>query len=249
MAVNNKILINLPANYQPLADAVLDRGWVLDEKGERRPIDGPVSAQEAAILTQIILDHDCKRCLETGVAKGISALAITQAVARIGGHHTGVDPCQSTDHGMAAPRLLADHGLAGSFTLLEGPSHLMLPPLLARGDRFDLVFIDGMHTFQYKFLDYFYADQLLEVGGWLVFHDLVLASVKKVLRFILQEGKYEVWLTPELQPSWPRKVRFAAAATIKGRALSFFWPNGFSNLLVLRKTSAAEHRWDFFRNF
>jgi len=231
-----------------MTNAVLDRGWVTRQTGDRSEITGAVNKEEAATLASIILNNNCKRCYETGVAYGLSTLAITQAVARLGGRHIGMDPLQSA-HGNAALCLLAEHDLAAFFTLMEGPSHLMAPRLLETNEQFDFAFIDGMHTFQHKLVDYFFADQLLKVGGWLVFHDLVLASVKKVLRFIETQHNYRLCLTPGLEPSSARKLRYVAGAFIKGRSLWSYWPNRFANLLVLQKLEAKEFAWDYFCSF
>ena len=197
-------------------------------------------AAVAPDLAEMIHRYDCRRCLETGVAYGVSTLAICQAVAANGGHHFGVDPCQITEHGRSAMCLLDEFGLADCFTLLEGPSHAELPKLLEdHQDSFDLIFVDGWHTFDCKLLDYVYADKLLRVGGWLVFHDLLLPSVKRTLRFIRTQGKYEIHCHGLEHVSWIRRARYAIAALIKRRPLWYYWPCSFSNLLVLRKASAT----------
>src|ERR1700683_2613153 len=76
------------------AEEILARGWVPDLQGARKIICGPVSTDEARFLAGLIIETNAKRCLETGVALGVSTLAITQAVSQIGGRHLGVDPCQ-----------------------------------------------------------------------------------------------------------------------------------------------------------
>lgn len=232
-----------------MTDAVIARGWVPDDTGAHRQIMGAVSAQEARLLASIVLSNNCKRCFETGVANGISTLAITQAVAHNGGHHFGMDPEQILGHRNAALCLLAEHGLTPAFTLLNGPSHRMAPPLLDTEERFDFAFIDGMHTFHYRLVDFFFANQLLRPGGWLVFHDILLPSMKKLFRFILTQGNYRWARTPELAPSLPRKLRYVGAAFLKRRPLWHFWPNHFANVLVLQKLSDDERPWNHFENF
>ncbi|XHR26759.1 MAG: class I SAM-dependent methyltransferase [Chthoniobacteraceae bacterium] len=232
-----------------MTDAVIDRGWVHDRNGNQREIVGSVTKKEAAILAGIIYKNGCKRCVETGVANGISTLAIAQAVAGNGGRHYGIDPEQSTSHDYAAINLLSEHRLNECFSLMEGPAHIMMPQLTAQGELFDFAFIDGMHTFHYKLIDYFFADKLLRIGGWMVFHDLLLPSVKKLYRYIQTQGKYRPWDTPQLEPPTAYKLRHIAAAVIKRKPLRTFWPNGFSNLLVLEKVSDEERPWNHFNNF
>jgi len=66
------------------AEEILARGWVPDLHGKRQMIRGPISAAESRFLAGLILKTNAKRCLETGVALGVSTLAITQAVSQIG---------------------------------------------------------------------------------------------------------------------------------------------------------------------
>src|SRR5580658_9865662 len=105
------------------AEEVLARGWVPDIQGAHKIIRGPVSHAEARFLAGLIVETNAKRCFETGVALGVSTLAITQAVAQIGGRHLGVDPCQMSEHNGAALGALAEFGLQDFFSLREGPSH------------------------------------------------------------------------------------------------------------------------------
>ncbi|QIZ72491.1 class I SAM-dependent methyltransferase [Oxynema aestuarii] len=206
---------------------------------------------EARTLAEIILKHNCQRSFETRVANGISTLAITQEIASNNGHHYGIDPCQFTDHQGVALTVLQEYDLLSRFTLLEGPTHLEAPKLLSKNEKFDFAFIDGMYTFGYKFIDFFYADQIIKVGGFLVFHDFLLPSVKKIYKFINKQykDKYQLIMTPELQPSLYRKAKYMAAAFIKGKPYWYDWPNNFCNLLVLQKTSDTECSWNYFENF
>jgi predicted O-methyltransferase YrrM len=239
----------LPANFEVFTDRVIDRGWVGAAEKNKRPIAGGVSPAEAHTLASIILQHDCKKSLETGVANGIRTLAITQAIAHNNGHHHGIDPCQLTDHHGVALTLLEEHNLLSRFTLHEGPTHLEAPKLLDTSEKFDFIFIDGMHKFDYKFIDFFYGDKLLEVGGFLVFHDLLLPSVKKLSRLIQKSYSYEIFQTDYQQPSFTRKAKYTIAALLKGKPYWYSWQNGFRNLLVLRKTAETEHPWNYFVNF
>lgn len=232
------------------AAEVHSRGWVADLQGARLPIPGPISVGEAEFLAGLVIETAARRCLEIGVARGISTLALTQAVAQLGGGGlVGVDPHQRSEHGGAALASLAEFGLQEFFSLREGPSHSELPKLLNSGDRFDLVFVDGAHQFNFKFVDFYYADLLLETGGYLVFHDLLLGATKKLYLYIQTLQRYEFIATPQLQPTLTRKFRYLAGAFAKFKPLRTYWPNDFGNLLVLRKTSDEPAPWNLFRDF
>lgn len=231
------------------AEEVHTRGWVPDMHGNRRMITGPVSAAEARFLAGLIAETNSKRCLETGVALGVSTLAIAQAVSQTGGRHLGIDPCQRSEHGGAALGALAEFGLQDFFALREGPSHTELPKLFNSGESFDLIFVDGAHQFNFKFIDFYYADLLLETGGYLVFHDLLLPATKKLYLYIQTLRRYDFIATPQLQPTAAKKLRYLAGAFAKLKPLRTYWPNGFGNLLVLQKVSDEPAPWNLFRNF
>ena len=183
------------------------------------------------------------------MALGVSTLAITQAVSKIEGRHLGIDPFQRSEHCGAALGALAEFGLQDFFSLREGSSHSELPKLSNAGESFDLIFVDGAHQFNFKFIDFYYADLLLETGGFLVFHDLLLPATKKLYKYIQTLRRYEYMATPQLQPTVAKKLRYLAGAFAKFKPLRTYWPNGFGNLLVLRKISDEPAPWNLFRNF
>jgi hypothetical protein len=77
------------------------------------------------------------------------------------------------------------------FELIEEPSHTALPQLLRMGRRFDFILIDGWHSFDYAFVDYFYADLLLNDGGLLLIDDAQGAQVHQVCRFVETHKPYQ----------------------------------------------------------
>jgi len=220
-----------------------------NELATREDIPGAVLLVEAKVLAELVVSERLRSCLEIGVANGASALALAQAVSEIDGSLEGIDPCQLNEHGAAAVKLLERFGLASRFLLHPHPTHLIGPKLLEAGRKFDLVFIDGMHNFEFKSLDGFYSDRLLRVGGLLALHDATFQSTKKVIKLLMTTGRFEMVETPSLHLTLGRKMRRLIGAIARGRTYSFFWPNGFANMVVLRKRSEDEVSWDFFRNF
>jgi predicted O-methyltransferase YrrM len=210
---------------------------------------GAVSLQESLFMAKLVEDNKLKNIMETGVANGLSTLASTLAAASQGGSHVGIDPCQRTDHNETALVLLEEFGLRDSFTLMDGPAHTQVSTLINQQKKFDLIFIDGMHLFDFKLVDFFLCDLVLRDRGFLLLHDLLLPSVKKTTRFIDRHKDYLQIKTPELRPPIIRRVRYLAGAFVKQRPMWYWWPNGFANLLVMQKNSTVDHRWDFYRNF
>jgi predicted O-methyltransferase YrrM len=228
---------------------LITRGWVLTPSGERIPIRGAITRQEAEAIQNIIRSTGAKECLETGVATGVSTLAITDACRINDGHHWGVDPFQGTEHQYVGAEVVREFGLADKFTLLEGPGHLELPRLLEAGRQFDFIFIDGAHQFDYKFVDAFYAHRLLRTGGWLALHDLRFQSTRKVFRYLRTLDSYRLQPTFGINTPLRTAVRLIAASLWKRKAFAFWWPNSFGNLLLLEKLREHEFRWDEYRDF
>ena len=50
--------------------------------------------------------------------------------------------------------------------------------------RLDMVFIDGMHLFDYTLLDFFYADKMLNINGLIIIDDIRHAPVQKLIQYV-----------------------------------------------------------------
>jgi predicted O-methyltransferase YrrM len=250
-------------------------GKCADLAGKERKVTGAVPREDALILQEMVRFVKAKTTLETGVAFGLSTLAICEALAegrasadcadytdspgpdsRRGSQakHYGVDPEQSTAVGGAALANLKRAKLDSVFELLEGPSHLMLPKLLEKGVTLDLAFIDGWHTFDYTLLDFFYIDKMLRPGGVVLLHDRSWPSKQKVIRFIKTHRHYKELPVRSAGPDFFRWLRRVAAA-------KWHWLHGAPFGIVLSavasrpeiaaflKLEAFEPDHRFFRNF
>ena len=56
-------------------------------------------------------------------------------------------------------------------------------------DKFDLIFIDGWHTFYYTLVDFFYSNLLLKIGGMIIIDDALHAGVAKCVFSFVNYGK------------------------------------------------------------
>jgi glycosyltransferase involved in cell wall biosynthesis len=74
----------------------------------------------------------------------------------------------------------------------ERISQAVLPELVAKDLRIQFAFIDGSHMFDEVLIDFFYLDQILEIGGVIVFDDVGLQPVSAVVRFVLANRDYEL---------------------------------------------------------
>jgi len=134
-------------------------------------------------LKAFIKKHNCKKILEVGMADGMSSIAIL-AVLNGEGSLTSIDPYQSTYWSSNGLKNIKELNLDKNHTFIEKFNYVALPELLAKGEKYDLIFIDGSHIFDYVILDNFYADLLLKKGGYLINDDMWMPAIKKAYSFI-----------------------------------------------------------------
>jgi len=75
-------------------------------------------------------------------------------------------------------------------TFMPELSHVVLPNLVQEGVQLDFAFIDGRHRFDYALLDFFFIDQMLRVGGIVVFDDVWSPGIRKLVAFVLRSHRY-----------------------------------------------------------
>ena len=157
----------------------------LDRRGAAHKFIDGVDPIEGKHLYNCVRENGLARTLEVGCAMGTSALYFCQAFADgRGGAHVAIDPNQDTQYKSIARANVGARGLAAHFRVLREPSDLAMPRLLARGARFDLVFVDGWHTFDFTLLDMFYAERLLVPNGLLLLDDIQHKGVQKTLKYV-----------------------------------------------------------------
>lgn len=121
--------------------------------------------------------------LEIGFATGSTAAYMLSGLGE--GRLTSIDYDQDR-YERAGETLLHALGVAGRHTLIEKDSIQALPALLEARRRFGLVFIDGWKTFDHIWVDTFYAARLLNRGGYLVFDDGRMQSVRKCVSLLVR---------------------------------------------------------------
>jgi predicted O-methyltransferase YrrM len=116
------------------------------------------------------------RTLETGAG------ASTVVFAAAGARHHAISPFGDEHKRIAT--YCADLGVGtDAVSFVEGRSDRVLPTLLG-GERFDLAFIDGMHSFPGPVVDYHYVEQLLRPGGVLLLDDVPIPAVAVAFRYM-----------------------------------------------------------------
>ncbi|MGF1453210.1 MAG: class I SAM-dependent methyltransferase [Opitutales bacterium] len=203
-------------------------------------------------LHQLVVDEKLDRTLEVGLAHGLSALFICQAHADRGrGRHIAIDPGQENAYADSGVNNLERAGLSGFFELRREPSARALPRLLDEGVELDLAFIDGFHTFDHALVDFFFLDQLVRTGGYVVFEDVWMPSIRKAANFVRRNRAYEL---VSLSPPQPVPLRDRVLKTRRRflqTPFAFDWPLKLqpTNLAAFPQMRSRRRAWIFHRAF
>lgn len=178
-----------------------------DPDGKEHLITSAISPKrEGTFLYNLVKHERMKKCVEVGFACGMSAMFMlhgmedvvrseTKSTTKPGAQLISIDPYQDTQwHHVGTTHVKNAHFKHASHTWLKDFSYIALPALLAKHrSTFDLVFVDGMHTFDYTFVDAFYAVLLLRSGGYLVIDDAHHAGVQPVVQYLVTNYVHTKW--------------------------------------------------------
>jgi predicted O-methyltransferase YrrM len=207
----------------PLLEEILRTGKVFTkDRTEALPLHSAVTADIGEFLQKLIAAKKPRTTLEIGLAYGVSALFICEALRNCGGaRHITIDPNQSADFRGIGLHHLQQAGFGDLVELHELPSHLALAQLEARGVVVDFAFIDGWHTFDHALTDFFHVDRVLAESGVVVFDDVFFPGVHQACRFVATNRSYRLLACSEkvsdYRPSFAGRVVSRAA---RGSALA-----------------------------
>jgi predicted O-methyltransferase YrrM len=175
-------------------EKILRSGRVKTPEGDSIALHSAVTEEQGRFLQRLVSVAGPTTSLEIGLGFGVSALFICDALQKNrDAHHIVIDPYQhGPTWGGIGLENLRRAGFADTVEFLEKPSHQALAELESEARSIDFAFIDGAHTFDYVLVDFCFVDRLLKVGGIVVFDDADYASIRKVLRYIVQNRSYRV---------------------------------------------------------
>lgn len=177
----------------PLLERIYATGEVETEHGEKRSAE-PVGVPRAHALrlVELLRAESLQSTLETGMAYGLSTLAIAGVHAERGaGQHIAVDPTVHGHFESIGVANLRRAGLEDRVRVIAEGSERALPRLVGEGISLDFAFIDGHHAFDFALLDFFYVDLMLTSGGCVAFHDVWMPSVQDAVAYVLSNRSYE----------------------------------------------------------
>jgi predicted O-methyltransferase YrrM len=180
-----------------------------------------MAVSELKVLYEMASAPEVTRALEVGMANGTSSVIIGTAIAnRPGAKLVSVDPFQTAHYKNQGVANVARAGLSALHELRELPNYLALPDLVREEQRFDLILVDGWHSFDHALLDCFFADLLLREGGLLLMHDTDSPPVYKAARFFESHRPYARVSPPLVRavPSLPGRIRGRLSTIARGPA-------------------------------
>jgi predicted O-methyltransferase YrrM len=159
---------------------------------ENIKLTSAISPAEGFHIYDLIKRNKFRDILEVGMANGLSSLYMLQALKENGdgGHLTSIDPFQDTQWFSAGLFNINAAGFSKQHTWIKGKSYDVLPQLLAKKNKYDLIFVDGMHLFDYTLIDVFYSFLLCRVGGIIIIDDILHKAPAKVIKYMDTNYKF-----------------------------------------------------------
>ncbi len=243
-----------------LVEQIYRRGYVTDAADNRFDLFTSIDANEGAFLHDTVTaDPSITRTLEVGCAYGLSSLHLCWALAdRQGASHTIIDPFQEKDYNNVGVGHLRQAGY-DFFDLIEEPSEYALPRLADEAmGTYDLIFIDGWHTFDHTLIDMFYANKLIRTGGYIIVDDCNFSSVAKAVSYFAEYPAYEIHgqavkemnakrrAAKFVRDSLPKSVAFALPHFVYDK---FFIRAAYSSMVALKKVGPDDRPWDWYATF
>jgi len=140
----------------------------------------PIKTSEAKFIYDFIKKNNLRNTLETGFAYAKSASHI---IAATQSKHIAIDPFQENYNNLGLKNIDV-LGFKNHLVFYHDYSHNVLPFLVKENKKFDFILIDGDHKFDGIFVDFYYADLLLKMGGYVLFHDTWMRSTQLVASFV-----------------------------------------------------------------
>jgi predicted O-methyltransferase YrrM len=254
---------------------ILNTGTVKTADGTSTiKLHSSISTSEGELLQRLVRQLDPTVSLEVGLAYGVSALFICDALnVRNGTQHIVIDPNQN---GVTRPfptrgpsgnswdgigiANLHRAGYGNIVRFIEAPSYRALAELEASGQRVDFAFIDGWHTFDFTLVDFFFIDRMLNTGGIVAFDDANWPAIRKVCRFVKTNLNYSVvGVDVNYKPLLKRRLAERVLRPLRGGPFQkilrpeILTPDQSIGLIgayiAFRKDAIDSRSWDHFIDF
>jgi predicted O-methyltransferase YrrM len=227
----------------PILKRMIESGIVEDDAGKSHALTSAVDINYAQVLHDQVVREKPEVVVEVGFANGVSTLSILSALEKNGGNGRliSIDPYQTEHwHGVGVANVRRA-GFAARHQLIEIADYLALPTMVAESSRVDFAYIDGAHTFDNVFLDFFYLDKMLSPGHLMGFNDCIYPAIHRVLRYLRSNRHYDevdVGLPKDFSGKFGIVSRLVRRLEDRTPADRYF-----------RKVEDLTPPWDFYKRF
>lgn len=187
--------------------SILSTRSVSDRSGRIYNLHSNLPIIECTILSEWLKLYKPKKLLEIGMAYGISSLVISDYARKDKSIRFDIiDPNQKEEWNNIGLYNLTKVEFF-NFKFYSKRSEIFLPEQCKKGIEYDFAFVDGWHSFDQVFVEFFYLHRLLAIGGLLVFDDLHLDSIQSIIKYISYFGGYERVPIPKTKFAKELKIR------------------------------------------
>jgi predicted O-methyltransferase YrrM len=221
----------------------------LDETGAYRTVREAMSEAEGELIVRMFEMVKPDTSLEVGFACGVSALFACTALERNQkpSRHIVIDPMQTSEFRGAGLTSIKRAGFSRFIDFVEAPSELALPQLLREDTRIQAAIIDGLHTFDHALVDFFYINKMLDVGGVVIFDDVNMPAIARLIAHITTYPAYRLLAGTPM----PRAPNFLVSLrrALNGTGRSARHSRDNPTCVALQKTTTDARQWDWHTNF
>jgi len=180
--------MNSALSFCPELATLYSCDCVRADSGKEFTLTACSTVNNLVILKNLFTHVAPRKSMEIGMAFGGSCLMLAAMYQKAGqpprAQHIAIDPFQTNHWERIGIQAVERAGLSGYVQVREELSSAALPSLVAQGEQFDLIYIDGSHLFEDVFIDAFYSFRLVSKNGAIIFDDCRDVHVKKVIQFI-----------------------------------------------------------------
>jgi predicted O-methyltransferase YrrM len=237
---------------------ILTTGKIEDAAGNVLDLHSHTSREQCAFIQTILKQTDARRCLEVGLAYGISSLAICEIIhEKDDATLYSIDPQQDwwQDIGL---NNITQAGYGDILQFQREYSSVALPRLAAADTSLDFAYVDTTKLFDVVLIDAMYILKMLKVGGVLVLDDCAWPGINRVARFIAKMPHVKTrGCFNNRRPGWKETIISKIANIIPRREIIFTdrilnsrLPFGADvQCIAFEKISEDNRNWDWFANF
>jgi predicted O-methyltransferase YrrM len=244
----------------PLLEEIFSTRTVYDKNGNVYPLHSETPIDQIEFLISLLKQIEARRCLEIGLAYGISTLATCDAISGFGDRVMySIDPDQIKwrDIGL---KNIDDAGFSPFVRFFREPSAKVLSRLQDEAVVLDFVYIDSTKIFDILHTDVFYCTNLLRKGGLLVLDDCGIPGPHKLARYLLKMPHWRIYASHGAGTlNWKRRLAASAAKLMPGGIRTKLLSPALSDpeterringrCIAFQKLSEDERRWDWFADF